>query len=88
MAKLLAIGEHLEPFNSKKLDKLCEQFKNTLVDEKRTLQVFTVAQTIFEASGIDLDKKQYKSESETELLLSAYRAHSNKMKSIAEASVD
>ena len=75
LARLLAIGEHLDPFNSNKLDKACEQFKNSLIDEAKALQIFTTAQTIFETSGIDQDKRQYKSESETELLLNAYRAH-------------
>jgi len=88
LARLLAIGEHLEPFNSNKLDKSCEQFKKILADEVKSLQVFAAAQTIFETSGIDLDKKQYKSESETELLLNAYRAHSNSMQSTAEAAAD
>lgn len=88
LARLLAIGEHLEPFNSNKLDKSCEQFKNTLADESKALQVFTTAQTIFETSGVDQDKKQYKSESETELLLNAYRAHNNSMQPTAEAAAD
>ena len=88
LARLLAIGEHLEPFNSKKLDKSCEQFKDTLTDEVKALQLFTTAQAIFETSGIDQDKKQYKSESETEMLLQAYRARNKLMQPTSETAVE
>lgn len=79
LARLIATGEHLEPFNSNKLDKSCEQFKNKLINEEESLRIFTTAQAIFEKSSIDKDKRQYKSESETELLLNAYRAYNNSM---------
>lgn len=84
LARLLAMGQHLEPFNSNKLDKECEQFKDTLTDEAKALQVFISAQAIFETSGIDLNKKQYKSESETEQLLAAYIAHKNSIQRAAD----
>lgn len=57
LARLLAIGEPLDPFNSNKLDKSCEQFKHSLIDEVKALKIFTTAQAIFETSGIDQDKK-------------------------------
>ena len=38
LARLLAIGEHLDPFNSNKFDKSCEQFKDRLIDEKKLLK--------------------------------------------------
>jgi hypothetical protein len=88
LARLLAIGEHLAPFNSNRLDKSCEQFKHSLINEVKALKIFTTAQEIFEKSGIDQDKKQYKSESETELLLNAYRTHNNSMQLTAEAAAD
>lgn len=87
LVRLLAIGESLDPFNSNKLDRACEQFKNRLIDEQRALELFMAAQNIFEKSGIDQEKKQYKAESETELLLSAYRAHNNSMQQTSKAAV-
>lgn len=88
LARLIAIGEHLDLFNSNKMDKACEQFKISLIDEEKSLQIFTAAQEIFEKSGIDQDRRQYKSESETDLLLNAYRAHNNSMQPTAEAAAD
>lgn len=88
LARLLAIGEQLQPFNSNNLDKLCEQFKSSLTIEEKALDIFTSAQTIFENSAIDKDKKQYKSEGETELLLNAYRAHMISISTTAKAVAD
>ncbi|MGL5288863.1 MAG: AIPR family protein [Aeromonas sp.] len=88
LARLIVIGEQLDPFNSNKLDKVCEQFKNSLIDEGEALQIFTTAQEIFEKSGIDQDKSQYKSESETELLLSSFKRHNNSMQPTAAAVAD
>lgn len=73
IVRLLAIGDKLPPFNSNKIDADCENFKQILIDERKALNIFLDAQDIFESSGLDLDKKQYKSESETEMLLAAYR---------------
>ena len=88
IVRLLAIGEDLPQFNSNKIDTVCEGFKNVLIDEKQALAIFRVSQDVFEASGLDLDKRQYKSESETEMLLAAYRAHNNSMQPNANASAD
>ena len=82
------MGEDLPQFNSNKIEAKCDEFKNTLVDENSALEVFNRSQDIFEASGLDLDKKQYKSESETEMLLAAYRAHNNSIQPTANASAD
>ena len=88
VVRLLAAGENLPPFNSNKIESVCEEFKKTLVDEGRALSLFQKAQEIFESSGLDLGKKQYKSESETELLLAACRSHNNSMQPTADASAD
>lgn len=77
IVRLLAIGESLPPFNSNNIESKCEEFKNILIDEEQALTIFRVAQDIFESSKLDLDKKQYKSESETQMLLTAYRTHND-----------
>lgn len=86
--RLLAIGEELPQFNSNKIESKCEGFKKILMDEGEALHIFLLAQKIFESSGLELDKKQYKSESETEMLLTAYRAHNNSIQPAAKASAD
>lgn len=77
LVRLLVTGEKLDPFNSNKFDRACEDFKNRLIDEQAALKLFKTAQAIFEKSDIDKEKKQYKSEGDTELLLSAFRSHTN-----------
>jgi len=75
LVRLIATGEDLPPFNSKKIDSICDDFKHTLIDEDLSLALFKQAQDLFESSGLDLSKKQYKAESETDLLLDAYKKH-------------
>lgn len=75
IVRLLAIGEELPQFNSNKIESKCEEFKKILMNENKALNIFLLAQKIFESSGLELHKKQYKSESETEMLLLAYREH-------------
>ena len=84
LVRILAMGEKLEFFNSNKMDKNCESFKNTLLNEADALILFKKAEKIFELSGLDMDKKQYKSESETELLVTAYKAYN---KSVQQTTV-
>ena len=72
LVRLLAIGMKLEPFNSKKMDQDCEVFKSILINEDKSLNLFKKAQEVFETSGIDLLKSQYKSESETDILIQSY----------------
>ncbi|VEN74076.1 hypothetical protein EPICR_30006 [Candidatus Desulfarcum epimagneticum] len=67
------MGEDLSPFNSKKLNSACDEFKHKLLNEEESLKIFKLAQNIFESSGIELDKKQYKSEGETDLIIKAFR---------------
>lgn len=73
LIRLLSLGDKMEPFNSKSLDKKCETLKNTLLKETESLRLFEKAVSIYENSSIDKDKRQYKSESDTELFISAYR---------------
>lgn len=75
LVRLLMTGEALPQFNSHKIESSCEDMKKTLMDESNSLAIFQKAQYIFESSGLDVEKKQYKSESETEMLLAAYRSH-------------
>lgn len=79
IVRLLLAGEALPQFNSNKIETLCEEIKKSLLDEDFSLDLFQQAQAIFESSGLDLDKKQYKSESETEMLLIAYRSQSTSL---------
>lgn len=59
------------PLSSNKIEKLCESFRRTLLDEQKALALFRRASEVFENSGLDLTKRQYKSESETEMLIDA-----------------
>lgn len=88
LVRLIAMGETLPPFNSRKIEASCEEFKAKLIQEAESLALFKQAQEIFENSGIDLDKKQYKSESETELLIQAFRTHNKSMQPTANAATD
>lgn len=84
VVRLLVAGENLPPFNSNKIESECEEFKLHLIDERKALSIFLDAQSIFESSGLDLDKKQYKSESETEMLLSSYKEYIKTMPSTTQ----
>ncbi|MCW5208370.1 hypothetical protein VU11_06955, partial [Desulfobulbus sp. US2] len=77
LVRLLAIGEDLAPFNSKKLDKACEKFKNMLKDESDSLALFKKAVDIFDRSKIDKDRNRYKSQTDTDALVKAYRSYNN-----------
>ncbi len=73
IVRLIGMGVDLDPINSHKIEKKAETFKNMLLNEKEALSMFKRAEHIFENSGLDMDKKQYKSESETEILINAYK---------------
>lgn len=75
LVRLLAMGENLNPFNSRKMDSACDGFKEKLLNEAVALQLFSTAVEIFDNSTIDKNKSQYKAETDTELLIQAYRAH-------------
>ncbi|MGL6513815.1 AIPR family protein [Aeromonas hydrophila] len=84
LIRLISLGDKMEPFNSKSLDKKCETLKNTLLKETESLQLFEKAVSIYENSSIDKDKRQYKSESDTELFISAYRQQYKKDRATSE----
>ena len=71
VVKMLAMDGVDFPLSSNKIEQFCESFKRTLLDDQKALALFRVASEIFEKSGLDLTKRQYKSESETELLVDA-----------------
>ncbi|GED43620.1 AIPR family protein [Cobetia marina] len=75
LVRLLCMGEILDSLGSNKVDKECESFKMILLNDAESLAVFKEAEYIFENSELDMNKKQYKSESETELLISAYKSY-------------
>lgn len=85
LVRLIAMGEELPYFNSRKIEIACEAFKKRLTQEADSLKLFRLAQEIFENSGIDLNKKQYKSESDTDLLLKAFRVHNSSMRPASTA---
>jgi hypothetical protein len=80
LVRLLGMGEKLEFFNSNKMDRNCEAFKTILLNETDALKLFKTAEDIFEKSGLDMLKKQYKSESESEVLVTAYKAYNKALK--------
>ncbi|EEY46591.1 AIPR family protein [Vibrio mimicus] len=73
IVRLLGMGEELDYINSNKIEKKAEAFKKLLLNESEALSMFKKAESIFESSGLDMEKKQYKSESETEQLICAYK---------------
>jgi hypothetical protein len=75
IVKMIEMGIDNNPLNSNKIDKQCEEFKDILLNDKKAIAIFILATQIFNKSGIDPDKKQYKSESETELLIKAVELH-------------
>lgn len=68
IVKMIEMGCETYPLNSNRIEKRCEEFKKLLLDDNRALFAFKKAIELFRNSGIDMTKKQYKSESETELL--------------------
>lgn len=75
VVKMLAMGLQVGPLNSNLIEKKCENFKNLLLNENKSLEVFKLATDIFAKSGLDMSKRQYKSESETEILKAEARKH-------------
>ncbi|MDH4161492.1 MAG: AIPR family protein [Nitrospirota bacterium] len=69
LARLVSIGRDLPPFNSNKIESLCDLFIAELNDENKCIALFNKCTAIFKKSGLDLSQKQFKAESETELLI-------------------
>lgn len=80
IVKMMEIGCEKDPLNSKLIEKKCEAFKILLLNDQKALTAFQLAAEIFRDSGIDMSKRQYKSESETELLKKAVGAYNNSLK--------
>ncbi|WP_163340041.1 AIPR family protein [Desulfopila sp. IMCC35008] len=79
LVRLLSMGKDIAPFNSKRLEKDCDELKDILTDEDKALELIASAVGLLLDSGINLDKNRYKTESDTETVLKAYTDH---MKSV------
>jgi hypothetical protein len=77
LVRMLVIGEGFAYLNSNRIDKQCESFKEALLDDSVAIPLFNTAANIFSTSGIDLDKRQYKSEAETDLVINAFKQHTS-----------
>ena len=75
MVQMLEMGCEKSQLSSNKIDRQCEEFKKRLLDDEKAIATFQAAAELFRTSGIDLNKKQYKAESETETLIKAVEAH-------------
>ncbi len=69
IVKIIEMGKIKNPLNSNKIERQCEEFKKVLLDDERALESFRRAAHLFQNSGIDMTRRQYKSESDTELLI-------------------
>jgi hypothetical protein len=77
--RMLSMGCVIDQLNSNAIERKCEVFKVLLLDDKKALKAFNQAMQVFEKSGIDLTKRQYKSESDTEILKDAVIAHTKSL---------
>jgi hypothetical protein len=68
LVKLMVIGTGNEPLNSNKIERECESLKKKLLNDAQALAIFQAAAKIYDNSGIDTTKRQFKSESDTEAL--------------------
>lgn len=75
IVRMLVIGEKLDYFNSNAFDKACERLKVVLVDDVKSSAIFNKAKDVFDASALDKTKRQYKSETDTELVIEAFRKY-------------
>lgn len=73
IAKMLALGIDSPPINSKALSSKCDRLIDILNDDSKSLDLIQSAQNTFAASGLDLNKRQYKSESETDKIIDYIR---------------
>ena len=66
---MLVVGVDLPPFNSRKLEKSCEELIGRLNSDRECGLLFEQVISIIENSGIDLSKRQFKSESDTDTII-------------------
>lgn len=78
IVRLLTMGEKLDFFNSNAFDRSCEKLKSALLDDKKSSALFKQAKEVFDSSTLDKTKRQYKSETETEMVIQAYRVFKSK----------
>ncbi len=76
VALLIEPEIHSYPLNSNKLEKACEKLKMALLDDSDSLSLFKHAVLIYEESPLDKSKRQYKAESDTEILLEFFQKRS------------
>jgi AIPR protein len=70
LARMLAMDSiTIAPLNSNKIEKKSEDFILILNDEKKCAELFDQVINILEQSKLDLSKRQFKTESETEILI-------------------
>lgn len=75
LVKMINMGCENDPLNSNRVEAKCEAFKKLLLDDREALSMFQLATNIFRSSSIDITKKQFKSDSDTELLKKAVKIH-------------
>jgi AIPR protein len=75
VARMLSMNSiKIHPLNSNKIEKESESFIVILNDEDKCNKLFEKVVSIFDESGLDLSKRQFKAESETELLINHLRS--------------
>ena len=77
LVRMLVIGENFAYLNSNKIEKQCEDLKTVLLDDERAINQFKMASDIFRFSGVDMEKRQYKSEADTDLVIASFNSYSN-----------
>ncbi|OIR19445.1 AIPR protein [mine drainage metagenome] len=75
MVKMIQFKGESFFLNSNKVEAQCEEFRKVLLDDNESAKLFQEAVSIYQASAIDFSKRQYKSESETEILKKAVITH-------------
>ncbi|MCU0569516.1 MAG: AIPR family protein [Oculatellaceae cyanobacterium Prado106] len=72
LARMLSMGSiDIAPLNSNKIEKKSEDFIARLNSETSCAELFETVVNVLEQSGLDLLKRQFKAESETEILVKA-----------------
>lgn len=75
LVKLIAMGKDKPAFNSREFERSCKQLRTILTDEKKCSDTFKEATKIIDSSELDKGKRQYKSESETLLVIKAFEKY-------------
>ena len=75
LSKIVAMGENVEHLNSSKIEKQCESLLELLCNDQKVFTLFQISADIFTGSSVDMTKRQYKSESDTEILKEACKAY-------------